>query len=988
MGKVDNTASSISPRRCSSRIRRPTYKLRKNDDTNFSEPQHKINLEKVVHSNVEEPQKRQVSHSKTSTRCSRTVAVVNNEVIGDLQSTETETKVIKDGIQDKNGYKMTKRNSKKRKYHGKIILDKSTDDNELDQKYIDIEEGNGLKNESKDVENLINDGQSIEDDYIQDRNLQGESGSHEYDNDDDKSENKLTSVIPPSTVNAEMKYLTIKTELEHDLSHEDAAENTCNKSDVNVIDDSGFVFEDLVQNGIKTDGSATEVQEIKDDPDAVIYCSVCSKKFYNRHGLNKHMFLHTDKKPFQCEICGLSFALKYYLTTHRLIHTGTRSHKCDICNKQFLRRTNLNSHKKTHIELKNYHCSMCDKYFKTKPGKDNHDRCYHGNRGFICHTCGKTFSYQTYLRKHLSVHAGEKPYKCLQCGKCFSYNQSLQEHIRRHQGEKPEICHLCAKSFNNKRELKQHLKYHENTEGYACSECNVRYDTLQSLNKHMSKTHGKMHACLHCSESFVNKKHLRTHIYKHHKDATNQRKSNIDLAKGKKVECSYCSKSFFNRYVLCKHLVSKHKVSESEVKGMLNIRKKAISKPMGAVGGQANDVSGRVSDVTGHVSEVNGRVIDGDGDFPISLENDKSFQVYYKDDEMAVYVKRVDDYNDTKELADVRQLTEEPESENSSKMGQHFIVIEGDTERTNEFTGTATNIVSENLTVDLNNSVKSGLSSLPTTTESHSIHNEILASEGNTNDENNYVVITDVHGDAEGLDNQVVGEAEMFEIDDNGSERIVLILNEASGENGIILDGSEQFEIIENTSEIAALSQAKELSENDLNNLQNVGNNFEIVTNAASMITGEYSLNELHDEKSKIEINNGNIVKGIHEYSGVNIAENSELENFLPTHLQSNSENSLTITEYKDKDNNRTTTIERDNEASHSSTSFQRDDSNDLTDNSCIEIVPKNNSDEEFLKFEEALKTKIVDFPSNNEYVAYLDKMIKSLQNAKHSSSQ
>ncbi|XP_077451291.1 uncharacterized protein LOC144070726 [Stigmatopora argus] len=189
-------------------------------------------------------------------------------------------------------------------------------------------------------------------------------------------------------------------------------------------------------------------------------CTLCDKRYYQKHKLKIHTRMHTGEKPFVCTICGKPFKEKVELIRHTRTHTGEKPFACTLCEKRFCQKSNLTVHARTHTGEKPFPCSICGKRFKEKVQLVRHATTHTREKTFSCQLCEKRFSRKNELTRHTRNHTGENTYPCSVCGKRFSEKGALILHTRTHTGEKPFACKVCGQTFNVKGNLTRHTKAH------------------------------------------------------------------------------------------------------------------------------------------------------------------------------------------------------------------------------------------------------------------------------------------------------------------------------------------------------------------------------------------------------------------------------------------------------------------------------------------------------------------------------------------------
>ncbi|XP_077476769.1 uncharacterized protein LOC144089580 isoform X7 [Stigmatopora argus] len=302
-------------------------------------------------------------------------------------------------------------------------------------------------------------------------------------------------------------------------------------------------------------------------------CSKCGKKFYQVGHLKKHLFSHTESKPFSCQDCGKNYTsaesfkahqlshrgerpfscphcektygLKRDLKEHMVLHTGEKPYVCEHCGKSFARRPSLRIHRLLHCsnliysQLPKLQCSLCPKLLANSGSLRNHMKLHTGEKPHICQQCGKSFGQKGNLDSHLRIHSGEKPYTCSECDQSFAQRAELVRHKLSHTGG-GFLCSYCGKSLRDPHSLKSHERLHTGDRPHRCSTCGKGYTLATKLRRHMKSSHvtEKPYSCF-CGASYTLKQSLWRHQAQH-TQSQSQEATQDDLEEGLRHKTKPC----------------------------------------------------------------------------------------------------------------------------------------------------------------------------------------------------------------------------------------------------------------------------------------------------------------------------------------------------------------------------------------------------------------------------------------------------------------
>ena len=113
------------------------------------------------------------------------------------------------------------------------------------------------------------------------------------------------------------------------------------------------------------------------------------------------------------------------------------------------------------------------------------------------------------------------PLKCSKCDLLFNNPCSLRHHFYSHTKEEPLTCHNCGRNFAFESDLSAHrLKYGRHPR-FMCNHddngkvCGKWFFAKSDLTKHTLIHSGKIHRCMECDFTTLDKRYLKAHIYTH-----------------------------------------------------------------------------------------------------------------------------------------------------------------------------------------------------------------------------------------------------------------------------------------------------------------------------------------------------------------------------------------------------------------------------------------------------------------------------------------
>ena len=109
-------------------------------------------------------------------------------------------------------------------------------------------------------------------------------------------------------------------------------------------------------------------------------CSFCGHATFQSNNLKKHIaMVHEGQRPFSCDVCEKTFKRNQHLMNHKaLVHDGKKTIKCPTCDKTFVLKKDMQKHAFIHTNKRPHECNACDAKFKRGHHLRAHLRTIHG----------------------------------------------------------------------------------------------------------------------------------------------------------------------------------------------------------------------------------------------------------------------------------------------------------------------------------------------------------------------------------------------------------------------------------------------------------------------------------------------------------------------------------------------------------------------------------------------------------------------------------
>lgn len=116
--------------------------------------------------------------------------------------------------------------------------------------------------------------------------------------------------------------------------------------------------------------------DVAEDSEQILHCSLCSRTFTQIAGLHRHYLLHTGFRPFSCPVCSKTFQQMSQLERHKQVHGMEQQHDSTTSPEPVQESSDLLRPKQARKKGKFYSCNMCDKMYTRMHYLESHQRSH------------------------------------------------------------------------------------------------------------------------------------------------------------------------------------------------------------------------------------------------------------------------------------------------------------------------------------------------------------------------------------------------------------------------------------------------------------------------------------------------------------------------------------------------------------------------------------------------------------------------------------
>ncbi|KAK3724337.1 hypothetical protein QZH41_010845, partial [Actinostola sp. cb2023] len=260
----------------------------------------------------------------------------------------------------------------------------------------------------------------------------------------------------------------------------------------------------------------------EEDVEKPFECRHCIISFSRLNDLQRHMAVHTSKKPFNREKPGIprgtfdesliesqlrnSHCIKSLLrpsTSDLQLHTSSKPFKCEedethkmaVSEEHFFEKP-FDCNRRTlyprssadllHYSLQQYSPPSDKAFFeredREKRTKTDSDKETSTEKPVKCRERDMSFSQTSDLQCHYETHSSKKPSSNEETDVASDRESVTSEES---QSEKPFKCSHCVMSFTRPSDLQRHLLIHSSNKPYRCDKCDREFTWFGNFQKHI-----------------------------------------------------------------------------------------------------------------------------------------------------------------------------------------------------------------------------------------------------------------------------------------------------------------------------------------------------------------------------------------------------------------------------------------------------------------------------------------------------------------------